>query len=290
MPFVTRQIDLSLALASGALNERGDNAITLRGLRAEVLINNVGSELAFSRAQLRVYGMKMEDMQRFNTLARNVIQQRNDEITISAGDALTGVRQVFSGTISYANVNLFGAPNVCMDIAATPGLYYRMLAAAPNSYPGQSDVAEIIGSLAGRMGFAFENHGVSVRISDHYTSGTLIDQLWDVAETAGILCSIENKTVRIWPNNGSIKGPPIEVSPQTGLIGYPTFTPVGLRVEMEFRNDILVGRKLNLISSVPQASGEWYINNMTHELSTMSHQGPWKTVALISKQGLTRAR
>lgn len=290
MPFVTRQIDLSLALASGALNERGDNAITLRGLRAEVLINNVGSELAFSRAQLRVYGMKMEDMQRFNTLARNVIQQRNDELTISAGDSLTGVRQIFAGNIAYANVNLMSAPNVCMDIAATPGLYYRMLAAAPNTYPGQSDVATIIQSLATRMGFAFENHGVTAQISDHYTHGTLIDQLWDVAETAGILCSIENKTVRIWPNNGAVDDVAIEVSPQTGLIGYPQFTPVGLRVEMEFRNDVIVGRKLRLISSVPQATGEWYINNMTHDLSTQTPNGPWKTIALISKQGLARAR
>jgi len=289
MTFVTRQIDLTLTLADGQLNDQGDNSVSLKGLRCDVLISNVSSGLSLSNAQLRVYGMNMADMQKFNTIARNVLRQRNDEISIAAGDEMTGVREMFAGTISYANVNLYAAPNVCMDVFASPGRYYQMLPAAANTYPGRSDVATIIQALAVRMGFSFENHGVTAQLSDHYLHGTLIDQLWDVANAAGIICSIENRVIRIWPNKGALNDPLIEVSPSTGLIGYPTFTPVGLRVEMEFRNDVTVGRRMKLTSSLPQATGEWYINNMQHELSTQAPDGPWRTVALISKEGLARA-
>lgn len=290
MAFAQRQIDLVLALANGTLNDRNDNIVSLKGLRCDVIVMNTASDLAKSSAQIRVYGLNMDTMQKFNTVGRNVIQQRNDEITISAGDAVRGIREIFRGTIAYANVNLHSAPHVPLDMFATPGLFYQMLPSAANSYPGQVDVASIVSGLATRMGMAFENHGVTTKVADHYLHGTLMDQLLDVCRAANIVCSLENNTVRIWPNDSFLDEPAIEVSSSSGLIGYPTFTPVGLRVEMEFRNDVLVGRRMNLKSSVPQATGEWYINNMQHELSTLTPHGPWKTVALISQMGLARAK
>lgn len=285
MAFVARQIDISLRLASGSLNSNGDNVVNLAGHKCDLLLENVGSALLRSQAQLRIYGMSQSDMYKFSTQGRTAIQLKNDEITIHAGDALSGVREVFTGTMNYAIVNMAGAPDVSLEINAVPGQFYQMLPAAANSYPGAGSVADIIKGLAAQMGFGFENHGVTTQLSDHYLHGTLINQIDDVARAAGIICCMERGVVKIWPNDGEQNSPVIDLSPQTGLIGYPTFNPYGLTADMEFRADLQVGRKVRLTTSVPQASGDKIIARVRHELSTQTHQGAWKSTVVLTEKG-----
>lgn len=286
MTFVTREIELSLRLAKGSLDDDGNNVVNLAGHKCDLIIENAGGGLAKSNAQLRVYGMAFSDMNKFATRGMNPMQVRNDELAIKAGDALSGMREVFSGTMNYAIPNLAAAPDVSMEINAVPGLFFQMQPAAANTYPGTADVASIIQGLATQMGFGFENHGVTTKISNHYLHGTLMYQLEDVLDSAGIICCIERGTIKIWPNSGGQNAPVIGLSAQTGLIGYPTFTRTGIQVEMEFRNDLALGRQIALTTSVPKASGTWYIQYMRHELSTQTHQGAWKTVASLAGEGL----
>lgn len=285
MTFVTRQMEISLRLASGSLNSNTDNVVNLAGHKCDLLIENAGSVLVRSLAQLRIYGMSQSDMFHFSTQGRTAIQQKNDEISISAGDSLSGIREVFSGTMNYAIVNMVGAPEISLEISAVPGFVHQMLPEAANSYPGNGAVADIIKNLAQRMGFGFENHGVTAQLSNHYLHGTAINQIEDVAKAAGIICCMERGVVKIWPNAGGQGGPVIDLSPSTGLIGYPTFNPYGITAEMEFRADLQVGRKINLTTSVPQASGEKFIARVSHELSTQTHQGPWKSTVVLTEKG-----
>lgn len=286
MTLVTRQIDLTLTLSKGSLTHTGENQVKLRGHKCDLYIENPGSGLGRNSAQLRVYGMSQADMEKFSTNGRNMFDIQHNEISIDAGDSVNGMKQVFVGTLAYAAVCYNAAQDVYMDINATPGLYHQMTGAAANSYPGQADVASIVEGLAKQMGFAFENHGVNTQLSDHYLCGDLISQLQDVVHAAGIRCCIEQGVVKIWPGNSAQKLPIIDLAPHTGLIGYPSFTRYGLAVEMEFRNDLQIGRRVNVSSSVPGASGVWYIHSLRHEISTQTHQGPWKTSVGLTTQGL----
>lgn len=286
MTLAIRQIDITLTLAQGQLTKDGENQVSLRDHKCDLIVLNPGAELGRNSAQLRVFGMSMSDMSKFATAGRNVFEIQQNEISISAGDAVNGINQIFLGTVAYGAVVTNGAPDVFLDLNATPGLFYQMSSAAANSYPGVGDVAEMVEGLATQMGFAFENHGVTTKLSNHYLCGDLISQLRDVVESAGIYCCIEVGVVKIWPSNGAQNRPVIALAPHTGLIGYPSFTRYGLTAEMEFRGEIQVGRRINLTTHLAGASGLWAVHSVSHELSTQTHQGPWKTVVGLTTQGL----
>jgi hypothetical protein len=103
-----------------------------------------------------------------------------------------------------------------------------------------------------------------------------------VARAAAFPLVIENGTVTIWPNDGTRDDVVIELGPKTGLVGYPTFWEAGFVVKSEFNPLIANGRAVKLTSSIPKANGSWPTQNVTHELSTLSPDGPWFTTARLA--------
>ena len=45
------------------------------------------------------------------------------------------------------------------------------------------------------------------------------------------------------------------------------------------------GTRVELQSSVPNASGEWRVQSMRHELSTVDPQGKWFTTLQLTPEG-----
>lgn len=285
MTFAIREISLTMALAEKALNESGDSIVTLRGHRCEAIILNSGGTLNLGEMQLRIYGMKLADMNKFSTNHLLPLGVRGDSLSMSAGDSINGMKQVFDGTIVSACVNYQGMPDIAFDVNVRPGFLHQLKPAAANSYEGDTDVASIVEALAKQMGYAFKNNGVSVKLSNPNLPGTLIQQLQDVTEAARILCKIENGTVTIWPNGTGLDDGPLEIGPTTGLVGYPTFTRTGIQITSEFNPGLFLGRQITVRSSVEKASGPYFVQALRHELSTVHPHGPWFTTVNLAAPG-----
>ncbi len=285
MTFVTREISLTMSLADKTLNEAGDSIVTLRGHRCEAIIVNAGGTLNLGEMQLRIYGMKRADMDKFSTNHLLPLGVRGDSLSLSAGDALNGMKQIFDGTIVSACPNYQGMPDIAFDVSVRPGFLYQLKPAAANSYEGDTDAASIVEALAKQMGYAFKNNGVNVKLSNPNFPGTLIQQLREVTEAARILCKIENGTVTIWPNGTGLDEGPLEISPATGLVGYPTFTRTGIQIVCEFNPGLALGRQITVKSSVEKASGTYFIQALRHELSTAQPHGPWFTTVNLAAPG-----
>jgi len=48
---------------------------------------------------------------------------------------------------------------------------------------------------------------------------------------------------------------------------------------------MLIGRTINLTSIIPKANGKWVIFESTHELSTLTPDGPWFTTVKLGYPG-----
>ena len=297
MTFIRREMSITVRQASaqtkqqetGPLTPAGDDTVTLTGHRCEAIVANPGGNLSMSQLQLRVFGMKASDMNKFVTpVAR--LGVRNDVIKLSAGDASFGMHQVFEGTIGSAVINYSGIPEVAFDVYAQGGLFEKIKPAAANSYEGEVDVATIVQAIAKQMGLAFRDYGVKVKLSNQYLHGTLTDQLYTVCTAARVPCSIDNGTVSIWPNDGGTDSAEVELSPQTGLVGYPILTPNGIQAVCEFNPAFHLGAKVRLVTSVPRAAGTWFVQNMRHELSTEQPQGIWFTTLMLADPGFYVSR
>ena len=278
MSFSVRQIDLQFTSANGTI-------LDLKGLRVTAIINNPGGNNAFGQLQLRVYGMTLGQMNEYSSTGANLVAVQNQSVTVLAGDQGSTLSQVFSGTLISSYIDLSGAPEVCLVCAAVAGYYSKAAPSAPNNYTGSVNAEDIIAALAKSINFTFMNNSKNPAhavVQNQYLSGSIVEQMQTVARNAALPLAIENNSVIIWPNNGTRDDVVIDVSAKTGLVGYPSYWEAGFIVKTEFNPSTLIGRTINLTSQLPKANGKFPIQNATHELSTLTPDGPWFTTSKLS--------
>lgn len=284
MSFTERKIDLTFELADGQLYGNLGKSVKVSGLRCEVSINNMLGE-SLNTVQFRVYGMSETRMSQMATLGIKPGATPKNIVTIEASNNDGGMTQVFQGTMANAWIDYRGAPDVSFNVEAWAGLHEQVTSAAVNSYKGATDVATIIESLATSIGFAFSNNGVTAKLSNPYLAGSVISQIKECAQHAGIAYDISNGMVSIWPSGGVRDDQTFIISSGTGLIGYPTFSSTGISIQVEYNSSIFNGRKFQVQSSIPQACGTWYCMSARHEISSQIPNGPWFTYAQLVGAG-----
>ncbi|HBW3346577.1 baseplate hub protein [Klebsiella pneumoniae] len=274
MSYTEKKIKAIFTLSDKTFKD-GSDQLSLEGLRMQATIESYGI-LQQGTTHLRIWGMLPEDMNTLATLAIRTGISANG-LTLLAGDDDTGLTQVFSGTIYSAYADYNGLPNVEFCVEAAPGWFEKMAAAAPNSFKGGEDVGVIMAALAAAAGFAFVNHGVNVQLTNHYVCGSIMQQIQDVVTATGIGCRLANNTLEIWPAGESTNELAVELSSETGLVGYPEFSPYGLSVTTEFNPALIYGRKVSINSTVIQACGDFTISRCQHNISCQVPHGPWFT-------------
>ncbi len=291
MPFARRQIDVRFDLDTAAFPD-GSTSLTLTGYRVQATISTVqgAGSLAVNSLALRIYGMKLADMNTLSVWQPVSSTLSNNQITVSAGNVGTPLNVAFAGTIFSAVVEA-GQPEMSFVVSGQGGLWTRFATAAANSWPGTQDVASIIGGLAKQAGFAFRNHCVTAKLSGQYASGTVLDQIERVATASQTIVLLDDSnTVHIWPSGDVPDFPEVSLAAGTGLIGYPKFNDYGIHVKAEWNPLFLYGTLANIESLIPMANGKWMIGRAVHDLSTLAPGGPWFSELDLYLQGWGNAR
>lgn len=285
MSFLDRKIDVQFQLANGEFGDGLGNSKSYSGLKCEVSINNVGGA-TMNSLQLRVYGMSADTMHRISTMGLKILTIPRNVITVTASNLIGGMSQVFQGTIAQSWIDYRGAPEVSFNVEAYAGFFEQIKAIGVNSYKGSTDVATVIESLAKSIGFAFTNNGVTAKLESPYFAGSALTQIKSCADHAGISYDISNGSVQIWPSGESKDNVTFVISPENGLVGYPIFSSTGIDIQTEFNPDMQIGRRVEVISSIPQACGNnWGCQVARHELASQVPNGPWFTYAKLAQVG-----
>ena len=193
---------------------------------------------------------------------------------------------MFEGTIQDAWADYTSQPTVSFNINAYTGLAAAIAATPPRSYIGTVNVADIAANIAASLKLTFKNNGVTSTITDEYLSGTAWTQLTELAENTGINYDVSNGTLYIWPANGNkaTTGTIPLIAPETGLIGYPTYTRAGIALKTLFNPRIEFGALVQVKSSLPQACGKWAIYSLQHDLESETPNGAWFTLIEAADQ------
>lgn len=274
MTFAQRQINLQFSDQKRTL--------TLEGLRVKALVNVPGGVNAYAQLELRAYGMSLDQMNQFSSTGADMIALEDRTVTLSAGDVGSPIRQAFSGTVVRSFIDFSEAPDVAFVCSAASGLYQKVAPTSPNSFKGAHNAEDIIAGLASNAGFAFTNNGAHAVLQNQYVYGSLLEQIEKVAQAAGFAMEVANGSVTIWPNNGYRDQEVIDIGPDTGMVGYPTFDPANIVVMCEFNPQIVMGRRIRVTSSIPKANGTWPVQTVLHELTTLEPDGPWFTTTRLS--------
>lgn len=279
-PYAVRAINLTIQLGTGSFGSSGENTVTLTGLRVIVQVEQAALPTT-GMATVRVYGITLSMM---NTLSRAglVWQDRTNKISIQAGDNISGMATIFNGQIIEAYPDFSQMPNSAFVMICSPTTGIQLKPVVPSSYPGQTSASSIFQQLAKQAGLQFENNGVNTMLASPYLPGTVFQQIQACARAANCFACVDSvaNTLAIWPKTGNRSGSPATISPQTGMIGYPTFQQRQIIVRTLFDPSVTpsgsTGKQVTVQSQLASANGNWTITRIDYNLASQMPDGPWE--------------
>lgn len=279
MPSYTRkQMRATLILADGNNTKfpgTNNNTLILAGLRMSATSLQAAS--LSTNMDLKIYGMRPQDMNALTvTFFGSTGAIPRNAVIVETNDG-TGWTQFFSGTIMQAQPEYRGSPDAYFHLQARVGYDVQVASAKPLSYPGDANAADIVETIAGLMGFAFKNHGVTAQIAKGaYFPGTLYDQLTAVCTAARIVFFVHNNQIDIMPINAGTDNPEVILAPTSGLVNYPVIEQGGLILNVLYNPAIQGGTRLVVKNTdIPAANANWNPIQLLHALESELPGGAW---------------
>ncbi len=273
MAFTQKRINVQLTLANGAFGSGKNNQAVLTGLRVSAKILVAGGE-SQSTAEVAIYGLPLDMMNQLSTVGIDYNARYQNSMSIEAGDE-NGMHLVFAGSIANAFVDANAMPNVCLRVSGSPGLFYAMQPTKPISVKGAADAAGLMAELAGKMGFSFENAGVSVKLANPYFAGTPLTQAKAIAKHGAFDMLLDKDTMAIVPPTASRTGQTVLISPSTGMVGYPQFNQNNVIVTCLFNPEVKCFGDIQVQSDLTSANGIWKVNSYELHLESFTPKGQW---------------
>ena len=275
--FTRKIIELDITLAKGLFSS-GGNRKTISGLPCTVTIDKPGPPSTNS-ASIKITGLSYEDMDQLTTLAFKPLESRHNLISVLTGEGDAGATCLaFSGEITDAAADFNSAPDVTLAIEAISGAYPQQLAHDPLSVNSDASLAELIAQFAAAAGYGFVNEGFAGSLRNTTFVGPPIKKAKQAAREAGADLLIEDGIMTLLPKSGSRRGGSFLISPQTGLIGYPTFNENGISCRCLYNPALRHDSLIEVRSISPHATGLWRTTRLTHSLSAFTpNGGPWES-------------
>ncbi len=279
---------MTFQLGKGSFGDSGSDQLTFTGLRVAVQVQ-LASLPTTGAALIRVYGMTLSQMNQLSK-AGLVWKGREDKVQVSAGDDVSGMSVIFNGLIIEAYPDMTESPNSAFSIFATPTQIIQLKPVPPSTFPGSVKAADVLEKMAKAAGLGFENNGVDVVLASPYFPGTMWQQMNSAKRAANIDATVDNvkNVLAIWPKTSSRSGGTITISPDTGMIGYPTFEQTRVKVRTVFDPSIRVtgtGTKVKIESQQDAARGEFTITTINYNLASETPGGPWEMALDCSPAG-----
>jgi len=281
LTFARRKIDVTFRLGQGSFGEDGFDEVKLSGHRAQANVTT-GDGVTSAELALRIYGIPDEVMKKLTILNQDYAQRlgkRINYVTVEAGDEGGSMSIVFTGGISEGWADFSDPPGGSFIVMATTALVDRYRMTEPTSFSGPVDAAIVMQTIASKMQRRFENNGVSVALSSAYFYGSAYDQMQDCRRAGDFNAMIDpqNGNLVIWPRNEARRAQIPLISKDTGMVGYPAFTQFGVKATTLYNPALASGGKCHIDSTVPSATGDWYVYLVGHDLEAETPGGKWFT-------------
>lgn len=279
-----KELRFLITLGTGTFGSTSQNQITLEGYRATVDVDKAGG-MMMGTLRAQIWGVRQSDMNAITTLQWKPRAIIPNTVAVYAIDG-TQETLVFTGNIVNAWGDYQSMPDVFLQIQAQSAYFNQLQPVPPSSFRGTVDVATLMAKLATSMGYSFENNGVSVQLANPYLPNTAMEQAKALARAAGVDLYLDNNILAITPPNTPRGSVIPEISPLSGLKGYPTFDGVGVNFQMLFNPAVIFGGSVKLSTSIPQAAGQWIVTSIGHRLEAEKPNGAWFSTVRGNASGL----
>lgn len=254
-----------------------NSSVTVSGLRTSCKVVKSGGS-AMNRCELRIFGLTPNIYNSLVSVYPATQLITKNTVSISAGDS-SGMSQVFYGQITIAQIDLNSQPDCVLNIVAQSGLLQNVQPINPVTYPNSFSLSTALASLASTINLNFESNGVNITLPGMTLTGTGFQQYIQLTEAAKsqIYSCLDDVTIAIWYKNSSRQSTPPLISPNTGMVGYPTYSNIGIGLKTEYNPNIIYGGKVQCSSSINIFNGIWTVYGLSHTLESEMPNGQWFT-------------
>ncbi|MFY1028187.1 baseplate hub protein [Actinobacillus seminis] len=276
--FTKKKLKVTIALGNkdDRFDDKNNNVIVVEGLRISATIQS-GNGAPFPTAKMMIYGLSGNVMDKLARIQWHIKQGHLNLVRLEASrDGGESYTVVHSGTINFAYPNFGSAPDSILTIDSLTGYHHQILPVKPLSLKGEVDVSNAISKICRSMGMRFENSGVTGRVSNPYLPQSALEQIKNLCDAVDANMILENDAVAIVPRGQSRKINIPVISPQSGLIGYPTPTMQGVSFQCLFDPLIKMHGNIEIKNSfIDSTNGTWHVFGLTHYLESEISGGRW---------------
>lgn len=281
------RVTLLLNEKNPAFDKEGNNTIVFEGLRVIAQIQS-GNGSVSPFAKIQIFNLNLNAINQLTKIKWNTDREGKFNFVKLEANINGEYSTVYEGTIHFAYPNFGSVPDVVLTIDSSIAMNHQINAVAPTSYKGEVDVAQAINALCQQMGMRFENNGVNAKVSNPYLPQTALEQVRALCTATNTSLYMDLNTIAITPQGKAREVQIPVISPQSGLIGYPTpLMQGGVTFSCLYDPLLKFGGLVEIQNSlIEAANGRWLIQGLSLSLESGVPNGKWQAdIQAFDEQG-----
>ena len=283
MTYKIRTAKIQFTLQGGATFD-GDkgNILTIDHARMEAQLSFTGG-FTGTLATIKIYGLGMGYMSRL--AGRGVQLDKNRQkfiIRLDVNDV-----EVFLGYANWCYIDANSQPEIALVVQAAAQGEINLMP-MPDTFINSRTSVGLAAKIITRNVDMIVTDYTDFSLPSIYTTGTVGSQLLQLMKATlkvypKFKYDLNYSYLDLFSSDNALDYEIINVSKDTGMIGYPTFTQTGINITTIFNPKFSLQKVINLTSDLPNISGKYQIiDGCTANLSTVIDGGPWtSTIACM---------
>lgn len=188
------------------------------------------------------------------------------KLVVEAGRKSYGTFRVFTGEIISSKPSQ--PPDIAVMLRALTGAFLNGNVVSRNQ-PASTPLSKISQQIATDNNLALNFKATDKGIANYSYSGGSLNQIEYLSKMGLVNAYNDDETLVVKDQNVPANGSITIISKETGMIGIPELTELGVKVKFFIDNKTILGSAIQIISSIyPAANGIYYIYKLSFELAS----------------------
>jgi hypothetical protein len=258
MPLDPRVVNISIEV-DGRVNTYSDLNMYATGMKYANPLQN--------EAEIKISNLDKETQNYILTQVSPFTPNRTPKtVIVEAGRKSTGVTTIYKGNI--ATCSMSQPPDQTITLKCLTGNFQKGNIIS-QSQPGKVTLLQASQQLANDLGYILDFQAQNKDITNFFYSGAAAGAVDNLALTGGISVFIDDQRLIVADMGVPINNIVRELNANTGMIGVPQTTELGVNATFLLDNLTRVGSTLRIKSDVnPMANGDFVIYKLGFEIAT----------------------
>jgi hypothetical protein len=194
-------------------------------------------------------------------------------VIVEAGRKSWGVNTIYTGNIIKSNISQ--PPDLTISLKCLTANFHKGNIIA-RTQPPQAPLSKISKQVANDLGLTLDFQARDRQIGNYSYSGPALKQVNDLNAMGQINAYVDDDVLVVKNANEPLRNRIRVLNLETGMIGIPEFTELGINVKYMLDNTSVLGGALRVISKInPSVNGDYTISKLSFDVANRAENFYW---------------